>query len=186
MAKIIIRLLDKKDTKQYTTCRLVALKTAPEAFGSDYETTSQKSAEFFEQRASFEPENFMVGAFDAGKLIGTVGYYSEQFKNGRHRGNIVGVFLYPTYRGKGIAQKMFALVIDQVEKTLPHIKQIHLGVATSNTPAVKLYASFGFERYGTEPRSLYVNGDYIDEYLMVRKLDGVTGGTEETRRTTER
>ena len=40
-------------------------------------------------------------------------------------------------------------------------------MTTTNAPAVALYEHLGFKRYGTEPRSLLVNGRYLDEYLMV-------------------
>jgi len=34
-----------------------------------------------------------------------------------------------------------------------------------------LYESFGFKTYGTEPRTLFVNGQYINEHLMVLIVD---------------
>ena len=50
------------------------------------------------------------------------------------------------------------------------VEQLHLDVGTYNTPAIKCYERYGFAIYGTEPRTLKVDGEYIDEYLMVKYL----------------
>jgi RimJ/RimL family protein N-acetyltransferase len=50
------------------------------------------------------------------------------------------------------------------------VQQVHLSVTTGNAPAVALYEHLGFTHYGTEPRSLLVNGRYLDEHLMVLRF----------------
>ena len=54
----------------------------------------------------------------------------------------------------------------------PSIEYIRLSVITDNTAAIDLYRSLGFEQYGCEPRSLKVNGEYYDEYLMIISTSG--------------
>lgn len=51
------------------------------------------------------------------------------------------------------------------------LEQINLTVGHNNKSAKKLYQSVGFELYGTERHSLKINGQYIDEDLMVLFLD---------------
>ena len=46
------------------------------------------------------------------------------------------------------------------------LEQITL-VASAKLPAQKLYHAVGFESYGTEPRSLKIGNDYVDDVLMV-------------------
>jgi ribosomal protein S18 acetylase RimI-like enzyme len=50
------------------------------------------------------------------------------------------------------------------------LEQILLAVATSQEAAMRLYRSFGFETYGTEPRALKVGSTYIDEDHMILRL----------------
>jgi RimJ/RimL family protein N-acetyltransferase len=50
------------------------------------------------------------------------------------------------------------------------MRSLHLGVVCSNTRAFTLYESLGFSVYGTDKEALYVNGEYLDEYLMSKKL----------------
>jgi RimJ/RimL family protein N-acetyltransferase len=47
-----------------------------------------------------------------------------------------------------------------------------LGVAAVNQPAIRCYERCGFQIYGTEPRAVFVEGKYYDEYLMSKSLDG--------------
>jgi ribosomal protein S18 acetylase RimI-like enzyme len=59
---------------------------------------------------------------------------------------------------------------------LSGLEQILLSVAATQTAAVELYRSLGFQSFGREPRALKVGGRHIDEEYMVLFLD-VSGGT---------
>jgi len=52
-------------------------------------------------------------------------------------------------------------------KELEGIEQLNLTVVTTNTSAKRLYASLGFEVFGTEKRALKVGQRYVDEDYMV-------------------
>jgi len=44
-----------------------------------------------------------------------------------------------------------------------------LSVTNTQTAALALYRSLGFESFVTEPRALNINGEFIDErYLVLR------------------
>ena len=47
---------------------------------------------------------------------------------------------------------------------------MELAVVTRNRRARGLYKALGFETYGTEPRALFVDGEYLDEEHMVLLL----------------
>ena len=49
-------------------------------------------------------------------------------------------------------------------------KQLMLCVNEVNATAERLYASQGFVRFGTEPRSMFVDGRFYDEHHMVKTL----------------
>jgi len=161
-----IKPLTKQNAQAYQKCRLDALRIEPEAFGADYNIRKEKPLSHFEQRVNYKPNYFIMGAFIENELIGTVGFYAETIPKLQHRGNIWGVFVYPEYRKKGIAKALFESTLKRVEQ-LPEIKQIHLGVAEHNNPAIRLYESFNFKTYATEPRTMFVNGEYINEQMMI-------------------
>jgi len=165
-----IKPLTSKNAQAYQKCRLDALRLEPEAFAADYKIRKEKPLSHFEQRVNYKANYFIMGAFVEDELIGTVGFYAETAPKLQHRGNIWGVFVYPDHRKKGIAKAMFQATLKAVEQ-LSEIKQLHLGVAEYKTPALRLYKSFGFKTYATEPRTLFVNGQYINEQMMILILD---------------
>ena len=50
------------------------------------------------------------------------------------------------------------------------IEQVLLSVTNTQTAALALYRSLGFESFGTEPRALNVSGEFIDEHYLVLRL----------------
>ncbi|MBZ5684835.1 MAG: hypothetical protein LAP86_07350 [Acidobacteriia bacterium] len=43
------------------------------------------------------------------------------------------------------------------------LEQVLLSATNTQTAALALYCSLGFESFGTEPRALNINGEFIDE-----------------------
>jgi RimJ/RimL family protein N-acetyltransferase len=70
-------------------------------------------------------------------------------------------------RGTGLARMLVGAVLDHATE---RAELIQLSVVSTNGAARRLYASFGFEPYGIEERSLKVDGAYLDEVHMVRRL----------------
>ena len=49
------------------------------------------------------------------------------------------------------------------------LEQVELSVASQNERAIKMYESFGFEKFGTMPNSWkYEDGTYQDLLIMVK------------------
>ena len=92
----------------------------------------------------------------------------EKYIKVAHRGDIWGVYVKPKARGHGVAR---ALITELIAVARSQVKQVHLSVVTENAPAVRLYKDLGFTIYGTEPRSLCVDGRYLDEHMMVLRFD---------------
>jgi len=161
-----VKHLTLSNAKAYQKCRLDALRLEPEAFAADFNIRKERPLSHFEQRVNYKANYFIMGAFVEDELVGTVGFNAETIPKLKHRGNIWGVFVYPDSRKQGIAKALFESTLKNVEQ-LPEIKQIHLGVAEHNIPALRLYESFGFKSYATEPRTLFVNGKYINEKMMI-------------------
>ena len=164
----VIRQLVAGDEDGFRVLRLAGLRTDPEAFGSSLAEEEAWSTDRY--RRTLE-NNHVVGAFVQDRLVGTAGYYRLS-GNTAHRGHVWGVVVDSAHRGQGIGTLLIEAVVRHASG---HLAQLHLGVGCYNAAAIRLYQNAGFEIYGTEPRSLFVNGRYIDEHLMVRFLDKAPG-----------
>ena len=164
-ADLAVRQLIAADAAAYRELRLEALLNAPAAFGSSYEAESTKSVEEF---AGWMARSYIAGVFRGGALVGCAGFFRLDGTKTAHRGNIWGVYVRPEARGLGIAGVVLEDVIAHARRL---VEQVHLSVVTDNSSARKLYERLGFTIYGTEPRSLCVEGRYYDEHMMVLRFD---------------
>jgi RimJ/RimL family protein N-acetyltransferase len=165
MTAPLIRRLSTDDAGVYRELRLDGLRNAPTAFGSSYEAESKNTLEEFAERLN---RSYVAGAWLTGSLVGTAGFYRLDGLKTAHRGNIWGVYVRPDVRGHGVAR---ALITDVLAFARTQVQQVHLSVVTENESARRLYEALGFTIYGTEPRSLFVDGRYLDEHMMVLRFD---------------
>lgn len=161
----LIRRVTVADVAAYREIRLEALLTAPTAFGSSYERESQNSLQDFE---GYLTNSYVAGAWLGGRLVGTAGFRREEHAKVAHRGHIWGVYVKPEARGRGVARE---LITGLLAVARAQVEQVHLSVVTENTSARRLYEDLGFLTYGVEPRSLLVDGRYLDEAMMVLRFD---------------
>ncbi len=145
------------------------LREHPDAFGSSYEENVTRPVESFAQwlrETHNPPDRFILGAFEAGKLVGSAGLQREQGAKDRHKADIFSVYVAPELRERGVARALLTEVIARA-RAAPGLEQLQLAVTTHNTPARNLYAALGFETYGVERHALKLGERYFDEELMV-------------------
>jgi RimJ/RimL family protein N-acetyltransferase len=166
-AEIEIRVLVENDAEQLLILRRLGLKEEPAAFTSTYEDSLSLTVSDIAGNLAANNNSFVYGAFDNSNLVGMTGFhrYKEGAKTA-HKGLIWGVYLKPEYRSKGIAKKLLQAVLSRA-RNLDGIELVHLGVNAANLPVVKLYESVGFTKWGSDPKALKVDGQYIDEDRMV-------------------
>jgi ribosomal protein S18 acetylase RimI-like enzyme len=169
-----IRQLTEADAEIFRAFRLSSLREAPRAFTNSYEEYGQQTVDSTAQRFRDQVAsgiNFTIGAFEEGRLVGTVGFYRETALKLRHKGYIVSMYVLPEYRLRGIAR---ALLIEAIARArhLPDLKQILLGVVVTQSTAKRLYESLGFTVYGREPDAVKIGDEYFDEEFMLLRLSG--------------
>ena len=174
MGSLNIRALTADDVGDFRRLRLRALKEHPDAFGSSYEAESALPLEAVAgrmRRTAESPDDFTLGAYREGELVGMVGFYREQREKMRHKGTIWGMFVPSEEQGRGIGRALLTEAIERA-RLIPGLEQVGLAVVTPNRRARGLYASLGFETYGVEPNALVVDGEHLDEEFMVLRLTG--------------
>jgi ribosomal protein S18 acetylase RimI-like enzyme len=165
-----IRFLTADDSSEYGRLRLEMLETEPQAFSSSAQEHGSLSMDELRERiASPDGDQFVVGAFEGGRLWGAAGFHREKRLKVRHKGRIWGVYVSPEKRGQGLARKMLETVLQRAS-AVNGLEHVLLSVAAKQTAAIHLYESLGFECWGREPRGLRVGDEYIDEHYMLRRV----------------
>ena len=147
------------------------LRTAPDAFSSDYATSLRVPAGAYEARfGSIESGRFFLGAFDpAGQLLGCVGCERELRLQQRHCATMVGMMVAPAVQRRGIGRQLVAACV-QAARSVPGLTQLVLTATASNAHVVRLYEQAGFRAWGLLPRAVVIDGLGYDKLHMLLLL----------------
>jgi ribosomal protein S18 acetylase RimI-like enzyme len=173
MSPIEIVELTPADAAAFRDLRLRGLREHPEAFGEAAEDLEQRPLDAVAARieSTRADGGFILAAKSNGRFIGLVGVRPEMGRKNWHRAFLWGMYVPREHQGKGIGRKLIETALARCRAN-PAIEYVRLSVITNNSAAIDLYRSLGFEQYGCEPRSLKVNGEYYDEYLMIISTSG--------------
>ncbi len=160
----MIRLLSIEDADAYFALRTRALTLFPQAFCGSVED-GHKPSRTRSDLAQKHDEDFVMGYFSEGQLLGTLGLLRHTQIKKRHKAVLWGMFVDPTVQGRGVGRALLAQTIKRA-RALPGLESLHLSVTAPSRIARDLYSSFGFEAWGTEVGSIKVADQYVDEIFM--------------------
>ncbi|HEY0703701.1 MAG TPA: GNAT family N-acetyltransferase [Candidatus Acidoferrales bacterium] len=159
-----IRQLASADAFVYRECRLEALRSSPEAFGSTYEQEYPQTLDWFADRLR---SSDMFGAFRGAELMGIAGLLVGKGLKEKHKGLLVSMFVRGAARKMGLGRRLAEAVMEHARA---RVELIQLSVVSENEAAIRLYQDLGFVEYGREKKALKQGGRYYDEIWMARDL----------------
>ncbi len=163
-----IRPLTTADLPDFRAARLEALRLHPRAYGSSYEEEIDYTLDDFTARWPDAP-GVMLGGFVEDRLIGFAGLQVMPKIKLRHKGFIYTVYVDQSFRGGGLATALVEAAIAAARQA--GLRYVWLTVAVGNDSARRIYGRLGFRTFGIEPRGLLVDGEFVDEELMLLDLD---------------
>jgi len=142
----------------------------PQAFGESADEHRAVSVAIVAARlGSASLENFVLGPFIDGQLLGTAAFFRNQTLKRKHKGKVWGMYVADSARRKGLGRALLLALLGSVRQ-IPDLEEVQLSVAVSQEAARRLFASFGFESYGLERRALRIGEQFVDEEYMALNL----------------
>jgi ribosomal protein S18 acetylase RimI-like enzyme len=114
------------------------------------------------------PDKHVYVALLDGEVAGTFVIKDNQPDLGSHIAN-AGFMTSPRASGKGIGRKMGEFSLEEARRLGYRAMQFNI-VIKSNTRAVALWKKLGFEIIGEIPEALNKRGEFVNAYIMYRKL----------------
>ncbi|MGB6406562.1 MAG: GNAT family N-acetyltransferase [Planococcus donghaensis] len=122
------------------------------SFGDAVDFDEIEYLHWLKEKTTDYPDGFVVIEED-GKLIGQLELSIREYE-GKRIGYVNLYYLVPESRGKGRGKELHAYAKEFFKNR--RVKEFHLRVAPTNTPAIKFYHKLGMEELGPE-----VNGKVI-------------------------
>jgi ribosomal protein S18 acetylase RimI-like enzyme len=140
--------------------------SADAGFPSVFEETSGAGIAFFS--ASSPPEAHLVAEL-GGRVVGYIRLKPPtSLPENAHVIQVQGLAVHPDARRRGVAARLLA----ESERRLrgQGTARLTLRVLSTNHAAIRLYERLGFAREGALVGEFLINGAYVDDVLMAKRL----------------
>ena len=164
-----IRPLTADDAPAYRTLRLRALTEDPAAYLTSAEEYAGRLLEEVAAGLRGSENSLTLGAFDQTALLGIATLVRSERLKLRHRADVLGVYLAPEMRGRGLAQAMMGELISAA-KQMPGLDVLELSVTETQLAAQHLYERLGFVMWGVQPDAVREGGQALSELHMQLRL----------------
>ena len=161
-----IAVLSASDAEQYRSVMLHAYEHDADAFTSTPEERAAEPHTWWVNRVA-DPSGLTVGfgAREGAQLAGVVALEFSAKPKTRHKALVVGMYVMPAWRGKGLARALMQAAISHA-RARGGISVIQLEVTEGNREATALYESLGFQSYGVEPMAVLTAPGYRSKVHM--------------------
>lgn len=114
-----------------------------------------------------EGNSTILVAETGNELVGFLIAFGGKARRNKHSAYIV-IGILKEYRGQGVGSKLF----EKLERWAlsNNIHRLELTVVTQNKSGLSLYRKMGFTTEGTKKHSLFIDGNFVDEYYMSKLL----------------
>jgi ribosomal protein S18 acetylase RimI-like enzyme len=140
---LLIRRIQLGEAELFRCIRLAALREAPRAFGSTYDSALRRTPESWREQADSTacgPDRATFLAFSDEFPIGIVALY--RLRRGSDTGELMQMWIAPEYRGRGIAKRIMDVAFQWAGNN--QFRAIVAKVARNNARALRLYREYGF------------------------------------------
>jgi RimJ/RimL family protein N-acetyltransferase len=120
-----------------------------------------------EQMEKESNSTILVAEQEDGNLVGYLVVIGGNVRRTKHSAYLV-IGILNQYLGLGIGTKLFVQIEEWAREH--NIHRLELSVVTRNEAGLRLYKKMGFDIEGTKRHSLYIDGEFVDEYYMSKLL----------------
>ena len=108
-----------------------------------------------------------LGIFDQGKLMGFIKGYTSEFRHRSHFLSDLTLMIEPSAISQGYAPKLCHAFMNEVQRSMHHIRFVDGPSYSSNTHSIYLQKKLGLVYQATLPMRIhYLDGTYGDEIFM--------------------
>ncbi|HKF38790.1 MAG TPA: GNAT family N-acetyltransferase, partial [Ktedonobacteraceae bacterium] len=130
----------------------------------DFRMTEEQETAWLQANLD-DPSNLVIVAEYEGRITGMLDFHSEKRKRVRHHGEL-GMSVNRAWRDRGVGRALLRTLIAWAEQH-PVLEKLCLQVFATNTRAIALYSSLGFEEEGRQVRDIKLeSGEYVDVLMM--------------------
>lgn len=126
--------------------------------------TADEMAYVIERHAELDNHLYLLAVLD-GEIVGILSIAADNAKRVRHIGEVF-IVVQKNYHNQGLGRILLEEGLEWAENYSQTIRRLQLSVQKRNGAAVHLYSSLGFSLEGLQERGAYVNGEFVDIYLM--------------------